>query len=593
MKIYEKFREIINKNMGRKLTVILVPIVCAILIISLSIISHMYSVDLIQSIEERTQYTVENSKLNMDHQVNDVKNPLNVLSNNSSIKELTKMDMDHIDYEQFLRYERTLKSLINAYEFPNNYVQDLIIVGKNGYQFSYMNGLTTNIMETEWFQKYVDQEELGFQYILPHNLDYFSRKPSCDKAISILLPIKESGQILGYIIADMGIENLLEIPDVGEKKGAMKTYFVDKDMNYAYDFIDGRNEKCTEEEFVRLLSDKEKKFATIDNDFVAYTKMSSSGWYIIAVYDYEDVIRSVKRIQNLGIMMILVSCIAIFVVSHLMAGYVEKSLNEILERIKTVESQNFEAVIPDYRNQPGEVVQIRKRFEEMIQQINDLVNRVYLDEIYQKEMKYEQLVNQINPHFLYNVMQLIQSKAVLSDNFEINDIVVTLSKLMRYNMGNQNKIVTVREECNYVENYLSLYTKRYSGKFTYDIQMESGLAECQIIKFLIQPVVENSIKHGFKNLKREGLIRIRIMKSENKIKISVWDNGNGITKEKMLFLNEMIKDKSRKKEESIGLRNTYQRMILTYGEEAKMKILSKELEYTEIICMVPEEEDHV
>ena len=77
--------------------------------------------------------------------------------------------------------------------------------------------------------------------------------------------------------------------------------------------------------------------------------------------------------------------------------------------------RDFRNVESDYKNQPGEIVLIRKRFEEMVQQIDELVNKVYLDEIYRKEMEYEQLVNQINPHFLYNVLQLIQSKAVLSE----------------------------------------------------------------------------------------------------------------------------------------------------------------------------------
>lgn len=249
--------------------------------------------------------------------------------------------------------------------------------------------------------------------------------------------------------------------------------------------------------------------------------------------------------------------------------------------------RDFRNVESDYKNQPGEIVLIRKRFEEMVQQIDELVNKVYLDEIYRKEMEYEQLVNQINPHFLYNVLQLIQSKAVLSENYEINDIVVALSKLLRYAMNNQAKIVTVEEECDYVSNYLLLYEQRYTGKFTYKIRLEGRAAQCRIMKFAIQPIVENCIKHG---LRRQGGGSIRICAGvqEDMLRISVWDNGNGIPQERLENLKRYIRETS-EKEESIGLRNVYQRLKLMYDGRAGMEIESEEGKYTKVIILIPAE----
>ncbi len=588
--MYQKWKEFMNRNIVRKLTVLLIPAICGIFILSFLAVSYMYSRDLIESIEAQTQYSVETARIHMDYCVEGIKNSLNNLSGNPSIREIVSMDLDHINYKEYLRHERNLKQAANSCVYADKNLQDLVIVGNNGYQYEFLSSFYTDITETEWFAGYVDSEKKGFQYILPHDLNYYAKgkRPMYDQAASILLPIKEAGEILGYAIADIGIGRLIDMPEMADGPGNIKTYIVNREMDFYYDVVAGTSHICGEETFLSVLGDKRSDFVTVGNEFIAYSRMQSNGWYIVSVYEHDDIIRSVRNMQKIGGVMVCVSCLLIFFVSHLMSRYINRPVQELLERIQAVEMQDFRNVESDYKNQPEEIVLIRKRFEEMVQQIDGLVNKVYLNEIYRKEMEYEQLVNQINPHFLYNVLQLIQSKAVLSENYEINDIVVALSKLLRYAMNNQEKVVTVAEECDYVSNYLLLYQQRYTGKFMYNIQIEKGAEQCRIIKFAIQPIVENCIKHG---LRRQGggNIRICIGRQEDILHICVCDNGNGIPPERLEELNWYIREAS-VEEESIGLRNVYQRLKLMYDGKAGMKIESEEGRCTRVDIRIPAEE---
>lgn len=591
-KIWERSILFINKNIGRKLTCMMVPVMCIIMSVTIILVNHIYMERFVKNIEEDTQYITDTFKLNMDFCTTDVKSFLNTLSINEHVKYLVTMDRSSMDYAKFLESQREIKRQLGSMAALKSYVQDVIIAGSNGYQYNYLTALKGSIIDTEWFRDSVDTEKKGFQYILPHEVDYYERGRSLSgKAISIVLPIQSEGACEGYVICDISMEKAAVLPSTVDKNTSMKTYLVNGSTKEYYDFQAGKNHAGNDAEFIKYLGEKERDFQIADQDFIVYSKMESSDWYIVAVYIYRDIIASAVAAQRIGIIMLFISCAAVGILSYMISRSFRKPIDELLHRIHQVEEENFkpmEAVL--FQNQPGEIIQIRNSFEKMTRRIDDLVHKVYLDEIYQKNMEYENLVNQVNPHFIYNVLQLIQAKAVLNENYEIDDIVVALSRLMRYTMSNKDKIVTVKEECSYIESYLELYEQRYSHKFSYEISLEKELEPYPVLKFIMQPVVENCIKHGFKSLKREGYVKIRIFKNSGRVYFETEDNGNGIPAHKLKELLAYMEDTEDKKFDSIGLKNTYQRLKLTYGAEAGMQIESVEDTYTRVCCFIPYKE---
>ena len=156
--MYRKLQEFMNRNIVRRLTVLLIPAVCGIFILSFLAVSHMYSRDLIESIEAQTQYSVETASIHMDYCVEGIKNSLNNLSRNSSIRKMAGMDLGNIDYSEYLKHERNLKQAVNSAVYADKNLQDLVIVGNNGYQYEFLSSFYTDITETEWFGAYVDLE---------------------------------------------------------------------------------------------------------------------------------------------------------------------------------------------------------------------------------------------------------------------------------------------------------------------------------------------------------------------------------------------------------------------------------------------------
>ena len=588
-KLWNKWILYINENLGRKLTCMMVPIMCIVVSVTILLVSFSYTRRLIDNIERSTQYVTETFKLNMDFCIADVKNTLNVLSLDADVKYLVTMDLEAMDYGRFLESQREVKARLGAEIALKNYVQDIIIIGNNGYQYNYRTALEGYIKEKEWFAEAVDEDKKGFQYILPHTVDYYKTNSApSDKTLSIILSIYNENECMGYVMCDLSMNSLLTLPLSSEIDRSMSAYLINIESQEYYDFQKLETYSRNDLPFMEYIERKDKDFLTVAQNFIVYSTMETSEWCIAVIYLYNDIISPAITAQKIGIIMLAISCLLIIVLSQGISKSFRRPIDELLVRIHQVENENFKPVDVELSvNQPGEIIQIRKSFENMTKRINDLVHRVYLDEIYQKNMEYENLVNQINPHFIYNVLQLIQAKAVLCDNFEIDEIVVDLSRLMRYTMGNKEKIVKIEDECHYIESYLNLYEKRYSNKFSYDICLDENLKNYPVLKFIMQPIVENCIKHGFKGLKRTGYIHIQIYVENQKVYFLTEDNGMGIPREKLEQLTGYMKDMADRELNCIGLKNTFQRLKLTYGSEAGIDISSVENEGTKVYCYIP------
>lgn len=171
--LWRNARKKMNQNIGRKMIFLMVPVFCVALMATTALVNYMYKERFIANIEEGSQYLTDTFKLNMDFCTTDVKSLLNTLSMNESVRTLMTMDRENIDYGQLLRCEREMKRLLGSMISMKSYVQDVLVLGKNGYQYNYLEGLGGKVLEEEWFAQGVDFGRKGFQYVLPHDVDYY------------------------------------------------------------------------------------------------------------------------------------------------------------------------------------------------------------------------------------------------------------------------------------------------------------------------------------------------------------------------------------------------------------------------------------
>ena len=222
----------------------------------------------------------------------------------------------------------------------------------------------------------------------------------------------------------------------------------------------------------------------------------------------------------------------------------------------------------------------------MKNRISDLININYKNKIEQKELELRQLQNQINPHFIYNTLESIHMMAEINDDDETSIMAEYFGSIIRYSMNRKINTVKLREELNIIDNYIYLQKIRFDQLFTIENLITEDVMECEIIKMIIQPLIENSIYHGLSECSSNGKIIIQCQKINNELLLTISDNGIGITPEMLKDLNDYINDKNNKFK-GIALRNINRRLKLNYGEQYGLEIFSVLGKGTSMVLTLP------
>lgn len=247
---------------------------------------------------------------------------------------------------------------------------------------------------------------------------------------------------------------------------------------------------------------------------------------------------------------------------------------------------------------------ITEKFNILLNKITLLLSDMIKKETMHKDAQLIALQSQINPHFIYNTLDIFSAKMEIAGQYDVSDAMADFGKMMRYNMDGQAKFATLQDELRYLAQYMNLQKVKYGESIQFRIHVPSELLSIQVLKFILQPIVENSVKHGF--AKQDTLdIDIYVSQdSDSSIRICVKDNGAGIGPARLAELNEQFRTsvylfKGEKDRESIGLGNINERLKLFYGENYPLWLNSVEGQFAETILTLPydakkiEENDNV
>ena len=215
-------------------------------------------------------------------------------------------------------------------------------------------------------------------------------------------------------------------------------------------------------------------------------------------------------------------------------------------------------------------------------ELQNHIQKVYIAEIRQREAEIEALKTQIEPHYLYNTLDVIRMTAITKDDKETAEMIDGLSGQLKYLIGGARDMVTLQAELDSVRNYFKIIKIRYENRFSLEVDVPEELLELKVPQLILQPVVENAVKHGLKPKEEgEGVVAIQGMKSEDRLEITVMDNGIGMTEEKMAYVQKLLDSQdtvkhAKSKSASIGLKNVYDRIKLIFGDTYSMEISSFE-----------------
>lgn len=265
-----------------------------------------------------------------------------------------------------------------------------------------------------------------------------------------------------------------------------------------------------------------------------------------------------------------------------------KPISEMLRCMEDVRHGNLTSRV-EYSGD-DEIGLLGEEFNKMIEKLDEQVNHIMQMEIQVKDAQLMAYENQTNPHFLYNTLDLVRMMSINKENDKIENVVVSLSRILRYNLS-QETTVALADEVRCAESYFDIWYMRIGDKFEYEFDIDDSLMNCHVVKFILQPLIENAIKHGIEPMERkDGFITVIAQKHDNRIIINVADNGVGITKEKLKEIKENIKNQGCSNNH-IGLQNLYKRLILFYGEEnVFMNIFSEADQSTQVLIEIPYKE---
>lgn len=231
-----------------------------------------------------------------------------------------------------------------------------------------------------------------------------------------------------------------------------------------------------------------------------------------------------------------------------------------------------------------ELADLVRQFNTMLDQIDELMISVADKEKAIGQYRLQALASQINPHFLYNTLDTIIWMAEFNDSQRVVDVTKSLAKYFRLALNQGNEWITLANELDHIRQYLFIQKQRYGDTLSYQISSLPAYDTCQIPKLILQPLVENAIYHGIKEVDRKGMIKVSVSETDSHVLLSVWDNGKGMS------ANLASKSQQLLERGGVGLKNVDQRLKLQYGDAYHMVINSQDNCFSEVILHLPKNE---
>lgn len=324
------------------------------------------------------------------------------------------------------------------------------------------------------------------------------------------------------------------------------------------------------------LSTYNDQWITLDgNKYLMKTLLSSIyETSFIALVPYSNVFQQTKIIWFLFILILFFNCIVTSFLAYSITKKYFNQINYIIDVFWEAEHGHLlmEKETPTFVNDEFDVIlsNVIKVFLESNHLHQELVEKDYLQQI--SELASLQL--QINPHFLFNTLQVLDFEVLkhMHQPSTINKIIHNLSDILKYSLEDCDSDITIQEEINYLKKYTEIQAIRYGEKFIMYYEVDDAILNYQVFRLMLQPLIENSICHGISPLEETGYIKLKIYKRRNQIYFTVIDTGVGLSEESIAILYQRFTDK---KSKNIGITNLNRRLLLRFGPDSQLRIRSR------------------
>ncbi len=338
---------------------------------------------------------------------------------------------------------------------------------------------------------------------------------------------------------------------------------------------DYKLEEVCNKSIIRNIRDKQSLVTVQD-----FTKLN---WKIVSIIPLDEITNENKGITKLIVILGTICLVCAFVASFLISYTISKPILRLVSIMKEIKSGDLK-LRADLDAQ-GEIGMLAEGFNSLMDRVNELLEQIYDEQKEKQEYEFKLIQSQIKPHFLYNTVETIISfiKLGLKDNAMLT--AKYLAGFYRISLSKGNDIISIKDEMNLIENYLSIQKLRYVEYLDFHLDFKDEILKYRIPKLTLQPLVENSIYHGLKQKEGKGILTIKGYFEQGLIKIEVCDNGVGMNEEQIVrILHGASNDQ---KSTDFGIHSVDARLKLLYGAEYGLSIESRISEYTKVTVRLP------
>lgn len=559
----------------------------ALVVLLAASISQYMSASTIVTEQTRKQSAgvINELSVNLDHYFDMVENSFDYIANNNTVQEELESDKPYKSdgselYSYYSRAGQIRRLLLQGY--TSIYMNDIQLYGYNG-----ANHLLSNNRE-------INEETAQISCTLAEKANgrciYYNA--SDEGLMYMAKQIKDSLTMepLGILRASIKLSYLKKMTMTARESLSAHIFLLDSDRNI---LLENSEEDSTihDNSWIDKISGSTGYFFLEEDgqDYnCVYQRSSDTGLTIVGMIPMSFLQKTARGLQKTTIMLILVSFVLCIFLANIMAKGIAGPIERTSKAMKQFAGGDFSVRLPEGRT--DEIGAMNSVFNQTIEKIEQLLKQVVEMETVNKDIEFQALQAQINPHFLYNVLDTINWMARKKGEENICHMVTSISNLMRASISNKRSMIYVREEIKYVQDYLYIQETRYGDKFTSYIEVDEGLNELEIPKMTIQTLVENAVVHGVENATWDCFLYVSGEIIDGNAVFTVKDDGVGMSAEQLEKLSgteEELEHEAERTHTHLGVYAVRKRLDYVYHNKARINITSEPGKGTQVVLEIP------
>jgi len=477
---------------------------------------------------------------------------------------------------------KSVENLLSRIQYSFNSISYVYLLLSDGHIYTINpNCDKARLAEKQWI-KNAEREEFWDIVVPTHNADYYNiYKPEEQvPVVSFIKKITWYGRedVVGIIQVDMKyteIQNIIENVDIGSKSSIV---VCDSNDNIIYcpdeNFLGGKLGDFDPEGY-DLSSIKEYSEGRKMRDaFSVEYSLSNADWKVIGYISTEELYLQYKSLTDISLIIMFAMLFMSVLISYFLSKGITRPITRVMQKMKMVGEGKLEIYSKETKNADLQI--LTDSYNSMVKQIGILMNGIATKEKEKNKMELTALQAQINPHFLYNTLNSIKWLAEMDKpNQTIVHAIMSLGKILRYSYQSGDSLVKIRDELDFLENYIFIQRIRYGEGIKVEININEELNNFSILKFTLQPIIENSIIHGFAGMNPSGNILLNGNRSGDTVIFEIIDDGVGVSLD------------NREKFTGLGMDNVNSRIKMNFGEEYGLKMESSPGKGTKVTITIP------